>query len=61
MNKILHHYLNDDSAAGAIEYALVILLTLSTLIALTPILKGQITSFLTTFNTKLATGSGSIS
>ena len=60
MSKLISNFVSDESGAGAIEYALVILLAVAVVIAITPVLKGQITSFLTTYNTKLTNAANSI-
>ncbi len=60
MSKLISNFVSDESGAGAIEYALVILLAIAVVVAITPVLKGQITSFLSTFNSKLTTASNII-
>ena len=60
MSKLISNFVSDESGAGDIEYALVILLAVAVVIAITPVLKGQITSFLTTYNTKLTNAANSI-
>ena len=61
MSKLISNFVSDESGAGAIEYALVILLAIAVVVAITPVLKGQITSFLTSYAGKLTASSNNIS
>ena len=61
MSKLISNFVSDESGAGAIEYALVILLAVAVVVAITPVLKGQITSFLTSYAGKLTASSNNIS
>lgn len=61
MSNLLSKFAADESGAGAVEYALVLLLALAVVVAITPVLKGQVTAFLTGISPKLVTGLNLIS
>lgn len=61
MSNLLSKFAADESGAGAVEYALVLLLALAVVVAITPVLKAQVTAFLTGISPRLTAGLSLIS
>ena len=61
MKNIIHRFIDDETAAGAVEYALVLLLILATITLVASSLKLQISGLMTTLGVKLSSGTNIIS
>ena len=61
MNKLLSRFAADESGAGAVEYALVLLVAVAIVTLVAGSLKTQISALLTSIGTKLTTGLNAIS
>jgi Flp pilus assembly pilin Flp len=60
MRHILKTYIADDNGSGAVEYALVLLLALSTVTIVSKGLKGQVSNMLGNIGIKLNSGLNNI-
>ena len=61
MNNLFSKFAADESGAGAVEYALVLLLALAIVTLVSASLKTQVTGLLTNISSKLTTGLNNIS
>ena len=61
MKNIIHRFINDETAAGAVEYVIVILLIITTVTLVASSLKLQISGLMTNLGVKLISGTNTIS